>query len=66
MGDKLNPQTYLNNFTGALPTGSLDGILGNATSQFDSVSKVLTSGNKVTGFVKSLFWSLELSQTMIS
>jgi hypothetical protein len=55
MGDKLNPQTYLNNFTGALPTGSLDGILGNATSQFDSVSKVLTSGNKVTGFVKSLF-----------
>ncbi len=44
LGDKLNPETYLANFKNIVPLGSLDGILGNATSKFETVKNLLSGG----------------------
>jgi hypothetical protein len=53
LGDKLNPETYLQNFTGIMPSGSLDGILGNATNKFESVKQML-SGGGLSGLAQGL------------
>lgn len=53
LGDKLNPETYLGNFKNLVPTGSLDGILGNATSNFENIKNLLSGGgigNVLHGF----------------
>lgn len=47
IGDKLNPAAYLGNFKNIIPTGSLDGILGNATSSFEGVKKMLMAGGNL-------------------
>lgn len=44
LGDKLNPETYLQNFTSIVPSGSLDGIFGNAKNKFEAVKNMLGSG----------------------
>jgi hypothetical protein len=58
IGDKLNSETYLKNFSNIIPMSSLDGILGNATNKFDSVKKMVTSGGGISGLaqgIKSIF-----------
>ncbi len=53
LGDKLNPETYLGNFKNLVPTSSLDGILGSAKSQFQTVKTALTGGGlggMISGF----------------
>lgn len=51
LGDKLNPETYLQNFTGIMPSGSLDGILGNAVSEFEKIKNGLSGGFPFKGLL---------------
>jgi len=56
----LNPETYLGNFKNLVPMGSLDGILGSATTKFESVKKMLTAGGSLGNLAQGLggiFWS---------
>ena len=46
-GDRLSPEAYLGVFKNLVPLGSLDGILGGATSKFDSVQNMLSAGGMV-------------------
>lgn len=58
MGDKLNPEAYLNNFKNLVPLGSLDGILGSATNKFETVKNMI-SGNGLSGIaqgINAIFW----------
>lgn len=62
MGDKLVPEAYLGAFKNLVPTGSLDGILGNATGQFQQVLSLVQGGGGFGNFanqVRNFFWFVD-------
>ena len=54
--DQLDPSNYLGKYKNLVPTGSLDGLLGSATSKFDSVAKALQGGGGLSGLANNFFW----------
>lgn len=58
VGDKLNPETYLGIFKNIIPMGSLDGILGNATANFEKAKNglaALSGGGGIGNMLGGIF-----------